>query len=200
MERADAGRAVSEVADADAVGAAQLFSECETVGDGQPRSHDARGEHEARGRVRQMHRPALAFAGARHLAVELSEDGVERRALRYDVVDAAVGGGHEIVGTQRSTDAGGDRLLAADRVVLEHDLARAESAGDRLVTLVDAHHGAVKSEHGFVGEGGGRGHGAYSGSFIQRRPQPVSDLSLKSVQGQKSAFHVCGRWYAWWPG
>ena len=137
VEGPDVAGPVAEAHDGHPVRAVHLGREGEAVRDRDAGTHDAGGDHDARGRMGDVHRAALALARARRLAQELGPQLTHRHTLGEVVVEAAVRRHDLVVGPQVHGIPGRDALLAAGRVVDQRDLAGHEHRAEPLVVLLD---------------------------------------------------------------
>ena len=94
--------------------------------------------------LRDVHGAALAAAGADDAAHHLAVDLFERHTLADQIVQPAVGGDQLVVGAQRDTHRGGDRLLAARRPVHAHELPGADALGQPVVGGLHQHHQRIE--------------------------------------------------------
>ena len=96
--------------------------------------------------MRDVHRPALALAGAGDLAGDLGPEQLQRHALGEHVVDAAVDRADVVGVAQVHRHRGRNDFLSARRVVRRHDLAGLDHRAETLVVLLDQRHAAVHVE------------------------------------------------------
>src|SRR5207237_3605782 len=104
--------AIADEGDADAAVAAIFGGECRAAGKRRAGAQDAVGAHHALGKIGDVHRAALAPAGAGRLAVDLAHHVADIDALGDAVAMAAMGRGDAIAIVEMYHDAGGGGLLA----------------------------------------------------------------------------------------
>jgi len=106
-------------------------------------------DHHAALGMRDVHRPALALAGAGGLAGDLGPQQPRRHALGEHVVDAAVDRADGVPVGEVHRHGRRNRLLSARRVVRRDDLAGPDDRSEALVVALDQRHAAVDVEqHG----------------------------------------------------
>ena len=143
VEGADVGRTIAEAGDSDPPILAVLRCQREAVGDRQARPDDPGRHHHPARWMGDVHRPALALAGAGGAPGDLGEQQVERHALGDLVVLAAIGGDEIVARLQRRHHRRRHQFLAAHGVIDHRQLAGHQQRAEFLVGAGDAHGAGV---------------------------------------------------------
>ena len=151
--------AVTGERDADLVGATHLGRQADPADQRRATAHNAVGAQHAGGQVGDVHRSALALAGAGGLAVQLGHHGHHVAALRDGVPMAAVGAGDVVGGGQDVANPGRHRLLAGIQVNKAGHLPGLEFLVDALLEVTDRSHGPIRLEQFCCGNRPARGAG-----------------------------------------
>jgi hypothetical protein len=115
-------------------------------GDRDAGADHAVGAEHADAEIGDVHRAALALAGAARLAVELGHHGAGVGALGDGVAVAAMGRDEVVARREMGADAGGDRLLADREMDGAAHLAALLPGFGGLLEGADARHGPVMAE------------------------------------------------------
>ena len=133
--------ALSEEADADLAGLAELRGERRAHRDPERRADDPVRPEVAEREVVQVHRPAAPACAAGRAAPELGHHDAGGHALGECVVVRTVRAGDDVPGRERAHDADRDRLLAGGLMDAAGDLVAAHGQRlERLLELPDHEH------------------------------------------------------------
>src|SRR6266540_2461052 len=146
------GRAVAEEAGAHRAAALALGGEPGPAGQRRAAPDDAVGAEHAAGDVGDVHRAALALAGAVDPAEQLGHHRAELDALGDAVAVAAVGRGDEVPVFEVGADADGDRLLTGVEVDEPGDEPVGEQLRHPFLEGSDGHHPVVEPEGLVLGQ------------------------------------------------
>ena len=137
---------VTEEGNGHAVFTAELRRSRGADGDRKAGRDDAIGPEDPELGIGDVHRAAPAPVGSLGAAHQLGEHPERLEPLGQAVAVAAVGGGDDVVGSQRPAGADGRRLLADRQVHEAGDQAVAVEVGDPLFEAADQHHATVHLE------------------------------------------------------
>src|SRR5262249_37524703 len=140
QEHALVGGAVAHEADAHPAIAAELGGEPGPAGEWCSGAEDAIGAHHAFREIGDMHRAALAAAGAGGAAIDLAHHLPHFHALGDAMAMAAMGGGDAVALVQMHHDAGGRGLLACIEMDEARNVAARELDMETLLELTDRAH------------------------------------------------------------
>src|SRR6266540_6028566 len=146
------GRAVAEEAGAHRAGALALGGEPRPAGQRRAAADDAVGAEHAAGDVGDVHRAALALAGAVDAAEQLGHHRAQLHARAAAAGGAAVPSGDEVLVPEVGADTHRDRLLTGVQVHEPGDLAVGEQLRHAFLEGSDGHHAVVEPEGLVLGE------------------------------------------------
>ena len=124
VNRADIGSTIPERANRDAVALVELRGPGQPVGNRGRRADDPGGDHDALGRIGQVHRAALALARTGRPAGKLGPQLAQGEALAQHIVDSAVDGAKRIIIPQEIAHHRWNDFLPAIGIIDHRDLAR----------------------------------------------------------------------------
>lgn len=143
MERTDIGCPVSEERDHHSRGSVHLRSPSQAIRNGHRRADDPSGDHHAHLGIGQMHRSALALAGAVHPACDFSPQGAQRHVLGDHILNAAIDRADLVLVIEQVADGGRDHFLPPRRIIRHGQSATTDRLADRIVIAFDAQHAAI---------------------------------------------------------